>query len=131
MEPNDNSLFQVSVKGLFFNEQGKLLMIQEDNGLWEIPGGRIQKGEQFLETLQRECQEEMGLDCTILDKEPFIVYPTIDLEGRPRIMVYFKIKFDSVDFKPSAECVAVNFYDKAEISELEIYPQLKALLGYL
>ena len=131
MDNNKDSTFQVSVKGLFFDDQNRLMMIREDNGLWELPGGRVQKGEEFIETLKRECREETGLECEVLSQVPSFVYPTIDQEGRGRIMVLYKIKLDSLDFKPSDECVAINFFTKDEISRLPSYPQLKQLVNYL
>lgn len=131
MNSNENLLFQVSVKGLHFNDNGELLMIQEDTQKWELPGGRIQANESFIECLKRECIEETGLECEVLDPEPTIVYPTIDQEGHGRIMVFFKIKFNSLDFVKSNECMAIKFYPKNEIPELNSYPQLKPLLRYL
>ena len=46
----------------------KLLLLQRpsksshDNGRWELPGGKIKKGEFFDEGLRREVKEETGLD---------------------------------------------------------------------
>lgn len=131
MDHLNDTTFQVSVKGLFFNQENKLMLIQEKNGLWEFPGGRIQKGEQFVDCLKRECREETGLECEVLDRLPCIVYPAIDREGRGRIMVYFKVKFGSLDFKPSDECVAIKFFHKDEIKQLPTYPQLKQLPDFL
>jgi ADP-ribose pyrophosphatase YjhB (NUDIX family) len=71
---NDN-YFQVSVKGLFFNEENKLMMmLEEQTGVWEPPGGRVQKGEDLIEGLKRECFEETGLKCRVLEDKPMIVY---------------------------------------------------------
>lgn len=128
--PNDTQ-FQISVKGLFANAEGKLLMMQEDNGKWDFPGGRIQKGEDLIACLERECIEETGLQCKVLETQPSIVYSTIDLEGRARLMVFFKIHFDSLDFKPSEECMAIGFYSKDEIVKLPSYPQLQKLPDFL
>ncbi len=131
MSEQHNSLFQVSVKGLFYNSDNKLLMIQEEDGGWEIPGGRIQKGEDLLECLKRECMEEMGLECKILEKQPTIVYSAVDQDGDARLMVFYKIHFDSLDFKPSDECEAINFYTKEEMKNLQMVPQIKPLVNYL
>ncbi len=102
-------------------------MLQEDNGRWDFPGGRIQKGENLIDCLKRECLEETGLHCKVLESQPTIVYSAIDQEGRARLMVFFKIHFDSLDFKPSEECMAINFFSKEEIAKLPSYPQLQQL----
>lgn len=50
----------------------KVLLLQRpsksshDNGRWELPGGKIKKGEFFDEGLKREVMEETGLDIKIL-----------------------------------------------------------------
>lgn len=131
MDNSNDNFFQVSVKGLFLNEENKIMMTKEDNGNWEIPGGRIQKGESFIEALKRECLEETGLECEVLDPKPFIVYPATDFESRGRIMVFFKVKFSNLDFKPSSECVEIGFYNKEEIKNLKTPIQIKQLPDYL
>ena len=127
---NDN-FFQVSVKGLFFDKDNKLMMIQEDNGVWELPGGRVQKGEDLIESLRRECLEETGLECQVLDQRPSFVYSAIDKDGRARLMIFFKIEVNSLDFKPSNECVDIKFYNKEEIKQLKTIPQIEKLPEFL
>lgn len=129
LKPKHN--FKVSIKGLFFNEKNQLLMIREKNGLWEVPGGKLEPGETFEECLKRECQEELGLKCEILDQQPYLSYPTFDRANKPRIMVFFRVKFNSLKFKPSPECEELKFFSKKDIETINIYPQLDQLLEFL
>lgn len=122
--------FQVSVKGLHFNDEGKLLMAQEDNGVWGLPGGRAEKGEDLIAVLQRECMEETGLKCQVLENQPSFAY-SLDDRGLGRVMLFYKVRFPNLDFTPSDECVALEFFDKPELQELDIFPQLKPLIDLL
>jgi 8-oxo-dGTP pyrophosphatase MutT (NUDIX family) len=131
MDHSNDNIFQVSVKGLCINEENKILLAQDKNGMWDIPGGRIQKGEQFLDCLKREVLEETGLSFELLENHPSIIYPTIDKEGRGRIMVFYKIDFPNLNFQKSDECFTLKFFTKQEIQTLPTFPQLKPLLKFL
>lgn len=57
------------VSALIFSEDGKLLMGKKDPtkggvypDVWHIPGGGVDEGETFLQTLTREVSEEVGID---------------------------------------------------------------------
>jgi 8-oxo-dGTP diphosphatase len=65
--------FQIGVKGLIRNKKGEILMVRipEWSGNpahWDLPGGRMDPGESFLQTLKRELQEEIGV--------PYVGTPT-------------------------------------------------------
>lgn len=66
--------FHLGVKALIFNEQNKMLLLERHppskKMYWDIPGGRLQKGESLIETLMREVKEETGFE-TISDIRPF------------------------------------------------------------
>lgn len=65
----NEKLFYVGVKGLIRNKEGKILLLKsslrnhtiEAKPYWDIPGGRIEKGQDALSTLKREIKEETDL----------------------------------------------------------------------
>lgn len=68
MRVSKEKLFQVGVKALINNSQGKILILdsgewhlKHQTQHWDVPGGRIQEGHTILETLQREVEEETGI----------------------------------------------------------------------
>jgi len=54
-----NKVQRTSVKALF-ERGGKVLLVKDPKDVWELPGGRIEHGEEPEETLKRELQEELG-----------------------------------------------------------------------
>lgn len=55
-------IFLNAVAGAVVNERGQLLLQQRtDAGNWSVPGGMMEYGESFLETLKREMKEDSGL----------------------------------------------------------------------
>jgi 8-oxo-dGTP diphosphatase len=56
------------VGGLAYDEAGRLLLVQRANepgrGLWSVPGGRVEPGEDDAAALVREMFEETGLQVT-------------------------------------------------------------------
>jgi 8-oxo-dGTP diphosphatase len=54
-------LMSPSITALIFNEEGEILVQQRsDNGLWNLPCGAYEVGEEPTETLMREVYEETG-----------------------------------------------------------------------
>ncbi len=62
--------FHLGAKALLQNTEGKLLLLQKNpkeppqnvECLWDLPGGRINRGESLEEALKREVFEETGLN---------------------------------------------------------------------
>jgi 8-oxo-dGTP diphosphatase len=59
--------FHLGIKVLLYSEEGKILLLERvhpvKGAYWDLPGGRLQKGETVMETLRREVEEETGLQC--------------------------------------------------------------------
>lgn len=54
----------VSVACILKRGDQYLFCQREDNGLWELPGGAVEKGEESVSTALRELLEETGLKAT-------------------------------------------------------------------
>lgn len=65
----NEKLFFVGFKALITNNENKLLLMEENvsshtiqtDVYWDLPGGRIQKGEDAEAALKREVEEETGI----------------------------------------------------------------------
>ena len=53
-------LIPISCKGIVF-EDGRVWLRQNERGEWELPGGKLDPGEQPAETVAREMHEELGV----------------------------------------------------------------------
>ena len=42
--------------------EDKYVIFQIENGMWELPGGTLEAGEEYLEALKREVMEELGAE---------------------------------------------------------------------
>src|SRR5262249_48349469 len=70
-------LHPVSVKGVLFID-GKIPLLKNERNEWELPGGRLENGEDPPSCVSREIEEELGLSATpriILDSWNFQVIP--------------------------------------------------------
>jgi ADP-ribose pyrophosphatase YjhB (NUDIX family) len=50
----------VGVAGVIRDGEGRILLIRTERVGWEMPGGRVEYGEDFLAALEREAMEETG-----------------------------------------------------------------------
>jgi mutator protein MutT len=61
--------FPVSIKGVVLID-GRVVLLRNERDEWELPGGRLEPGEQPEQCLKREIAEELAIEArveTILD----------------------------------------------------------------
>jgi 8-oxo-dGTP pyrophosphatase MutT (NUDIX family) len=56
--------FPISIKGVLIHD-GCVLLLLNERGEWDLPGGRPDPGEDHRATLKREVREESGLEVEV------------------------------------------------------------------
>lgn len=57
-----NTFYRVSVKALIKNDEGKVLVLKENQDTWSLPGGGLDHGEDPNVGILRELKEELGVE---------------------------------------------------------------------
>ena len=65
--------YGLTVRGIIRNDSGEILIVKRhpksrtDPEMWELPGGKVEKGEHFADALVLEIKEETNLDVNVGD----------------------------------------------------------------
>jgi len=121
--------YRVSVKALVLNEtRNKFLICEEENGVWELPGGGLDWGATPQEDLPREIREEMGLAVTSVAAHPayFITDQTINRKVW-FVNVLYETTLENLDFTPSDECINIQFVNKDDLQNIKAFPSVMKL----
>lgn len=126
-----NGYYRLSVKALILDStRTKFLLVQSDNGKWELPGGGLDWGEKPVDGVRREIQEEMGIAVSrIADQPAYVVTVPRDSDGRWTANVVFETELANFNFTPSDECVALQFVNTEEAERLHLYAATKEFLA--
>lgn len=88
--------------GKVYNQDGKILFIYR-NDKWDLPKGKIEKGERIEEGAMREVEEETGVKGLSITKPLDITYHIFKRNNRFRIKIthWFEMKTDFTgDLRP-------------------------------
>jgi 8-oxo-dGTP diphosphatase len=132
IEDLPKSYYRVSIKGLVLDEtRQKFLIMREDNGYWELPGGGLDGKESIEECLRREVREEAGLEVVEMAKRPSYVMIGPNMKGNPSVNIVYEIKLRDLDFAPSNECQEIKFVTPAEAIKMNSWRNVKELATQL
>ena len=128
------SFYRVSVKGLVVTD-GKILLLKEApslGGMWELPGGGLDFGENVREGLKREIQEEMGVKVKSISQCPMYTWTwrfenKRGLDWYYSLVLAFKVELESLDFKTTEECQEIGFFSKKELENIKLCHQTNGL----
>lgn len=112
--------YRVSLKPLIFDDEGRLLVCQDADGAWTMPGGGWDHGEDYQSCLAREVAEELGATVTEIGEVAFF-YRSKAAQGQPKICLAFPVTLRDFNFTfnpDDDEIVEARFVTKAEFLRL-------------
>lgn len=114
------NFYRVSTKALILDEtRTRFLVVQEDNGKWEFPGGGLDYGLGVQENIRRELMEEMGIDTlTVADLPAYVLTAQHDRTGSWILQLFYETTVADLNFNPSRECVDCAFVNKDSLPDL-------------
>ncbi len=89
---------------------------EPNRGLWVLPGGGVEFGESFAQTLEREVSEEAGIGVEV--RNIFKTYELINPPNEHRVIVYLIADHRSGEPVPSSDLSEVRFFNNDELRAL-------------
>lgn len=111
---------QIGVKGIIL-DKGRFILIKRSGlygkklqDMWDLPGGRINLGEEPEDGLRREVNEELGTIKFNIEG-PIHVVSVVNDQKRQIIRITYKCKFVRGKFKLSEEHVSYDWFRTNEL----------------
>ncbi|MDT7581729.1 MAG: 8-oxo-dGTP diphosphatase [Pseudonocardiales bacterium] len=109
------------VGGLTYDDEGRLLVVQRANepgrGLWSIPGGRVEQGEDDAAALVREMREETGLEVA---PGPLVG----SVQRGPFAIADYRCTVVGGVLRAGDDALDARFVDRAALRALPLVPEL-------
>ena len=123
--------YGLTVRGIIKNDSDEILIVKRhpksrtDPEMWELPGGKGEKGEDFEDALVREIKEETNIDCTVGD---FCEAVQNDYMHKRTVQLMMYLDNITGDVKISEEHTDWMWAGTGDIKKLEISTSLEKLL---
>ena len=123
--------YGLTVRGVILNENDELLILKRhpksrtDPEMWELPGGKVEKGEFFTDALLREIKEETNLNSNIGD---FFEAIQNDYTHKRTVQIMMYLKDIEGEVQISDEHIDWMWADLDKIRSLELSTSFKKVL---
>lgn len=116
--------FHVGIKAVIVNN-GKALVLKQitrqGDDVYDLPGGRINKGEDIDKALKRELKEELGIE--ILSFGPLLgVFERVGYYNNDKnislMLLFYKVEADASTLKLSDEHYEFKWISKEELDQI-------------
>lgn len=126
------AFYRLSTKMLVTDKEGRVLVILRPDGMWDLPGGGVEHGEEIHDALRREVKEEIGGIVKTIEKYPTYVWTQErDHEGYfaenfHAIFLAYRVTLRSLKLSfTSHEAVGYRFVTKKEIQKLKLFSTIQ------
>lgn len=119
--------YRISVKASIKDDDGRMLLLKEKDGSWELPGGGLEHGEDPKEALSREINEETGLTVEWISDQPETFWTVRKQVGSPTLKWFAFVVYEakvSGEFRPdpaSDEAQEAKYFSRDEARTLNLH----------
>ena len=123
--------YGLTVRGIIKNEKNEILIVKRhlksktDPEMWELPGGKVEKGEFFTDALVREIKEETNLDVNVGD---FAEAIQNDYSHKRTVQIMMYLDVTNGEVKISEEHTDWMWADIEKIRILDVSTSLEKML---
>ena len=112
-----STIYRVVAKALITNEDGKILVVKENQDFWSLPGGGLEHGESAQDCLKREIREEIGVDNVKIGEIAYSTNVYLDRRDIWMTWIVYKAKINSSNFVFGDGVTDAKYIDIKEIEE--------------
>jgi ADP-ribose pyrophosphatase YjhB (NUDIX family) len=128
--PEANSLVPAASAVVVDGEGRILLHRRRDNGMWALPGGKMELGESVAQCAVRETKEETGLDIEVtgivgIYSDPKHVFAYDDGEVRQEFSICLAARPVGGTVQASDESHEVRLFKSDEIESVPMVPSIR------
>lgn len=111
---------KLDTRAAIFNDKGEILLVQEKDGLWSLPGGWVDVNTSIKENIEKEVREEAGLN---VEATKIIAIMDRDKHNLPRyiykvIKVFLLCEIKGGHFKKNIETIASEYFSLEHLPPL-------------
>ena len=119
---------ELNVYSVVRNKAGKFLVLKRHNGIWEFPGGGIERGEVPERAAERETREETGLR---VNAKKLICTTGATFANKHAVYIVYDSDLKGGKLKISGEHMEGRWAGRNELGRLKLGLNMQPILAYI
>lgn len=126
--------YRISIKAVITDDDGRVLLLREADGGWELPGGGLEHGEDPQTALAREIAEETGHTAEWVSDRPVGFWTIYKEVGSPTLKWFAVVAYEAkvsgeLQTGISDEAHEAGYFSPEEAQKLMLHDNTKPYFG--
>jgi 8-oxo-dGTP diphosphatase len=126
-------LYRLAIKAVIVNDRKILLVREQDDEWWSLPGGGIDHGEDIQQALARELLEELGVGQDAIRADYKVLFVTVGalVDGIPKANLFYRVEVPAADIKKTKHVTEYSWFTADELPDLDLSPSTGRIIKQL